>query len=258
MYAALATGVIGTADHFLRSRQWDLTSSVQLFLLCVAQVGGFYALSRSNESRSYLRELQESVHEVASRAAFVPVLAEQQVARCSTSSTLSSLALATLRALKRSQFFPDVSAFSLWARDDRQSEWRMVAALGPTQGSIDSFRQPFIDVETAGAGVVANLAQTGAIAYYQPRAGEARLGKAEWFAANQHSKHAAETLAVFLLTDDSGSPSGSFALTSEKQDALELEANGRYPLQVQLMLEQCTISLVGLALKANELWRDGK
>jgi hypothetical protein len=252
---AMAASIVAFDLLALRG-EFTLSSALQLLLLMGAQVGGLYALRRSNETRAHLGSMQEMLQDVATRAAFVSVLAREHQARCRTSQELASQALVTLEALKHSILFPRVDAFSLWARDDENAVWRMVAAIGPSARSVRHFKQPILAREHAGAGVVANLAVVGEAEYYQPRPGECVVGSPAWFAANSHAELPAVTVAVFMLPDEQGVPVGAFALTSHREDALACERVHDFPREVRLILSQCTVSLVGLARRAAELWSD--
>jgi hypothetical protein len=252
--ALAIASVIVAADLLVLRGRFTLSGALQLLLLTVGQVGGLYALRRSNETRAHLRGLQEMVQDVATRAAFVSVLARERQAGCRSIDELSSLAVVTLEALKHSILFPRVDAFSLWARDDGQSTWRMVAGIGPSAHSVSEFTQPVLRRETPGAGVIANLAVLGRGEYYQPRPRECVVGDPGWFAANPYAREAAVTVAVFILPDEEGVPVGAFALTSRDEDALSCERLHDFPREVRLILSQCTVSLVGLARRAAELW----
>jgi hypothetical protein len=253
--ASLALSIAGV-DVFVLQGELTLSAAFQLLLLIGSQVGGLYALRRSNETRAHLRSLHELVQDVATRATFVSVLAREHQARCRTSQELFEQVIVTLEALKYSVLFPRVDAFSLWARDDGRGVWRMVAAIGPSARSVRRFVQPLVAEERAGAGVVANLAAVGAFEYYQPRPGECLFGSPRWFAQNPYAESPAVTVAVFMLCDERGTPVGAFALTSHKEDALACERLQDFPREVRLILSQCTISLVGLARRAAELWRN--
>jgi hypothetical protein len=255
LFALLVAGVISLLDFSL-SGTATLNDALQLLLLVGSQVGALYALRRSNETRAYLRSVQELLQDVATRAAFVSVLAREHQASCTSIDQLARQALVTLEALKHSILFPHVDAFSLWARDDARGVWRMVAALGPTEHSRAHFAQPILSCEQCGAGVVANLAAVGQAEYYQPRPGDCVLGKPTWFAINPHADAPAVTVAVFMLHDESGSPAGAFALTSRDDDALSCERLHDFPREVRLILSQCTVSLVGLARRAAKLWSE--
>jgi hypothetical protein len=254
MFALSVAAAISVVDCALGGA-FRLNDALQLLLLVSSQVGGLYALRRSNETRAYLRNVQEMMQDIATRTAFASVLAREHQACCASSDELARQALVTLEALKHSVLFPHVDAFSLWARDDARGVWRMVAALGPTPRTIDQFAQPIVAREQRGAGVVANLAAVGAAEYYQPRPGTCVLGEPTWFAENPHAEVPAVTVAVFMLPDVSGLPAGAFALTSRDDDALSCERLHDFPREVRLILSQCTVSLVGLARRAAELWR---
>lgn len=255
--AAVALAILAV-DVFVLRGDLTLSSALQLLLLMGSQVGGLYALRRSNETRAHLRSLHELLQDVATRAIFVSVLARERQARCRTSEELFAQVLVTLEALKHSVLFPRVDAFSLWARDDRRRTWRMVAAIGPSARSMRKFVQPMVAQERTGAGVVANLAAVGAAEYYQPRPGECLFGSPSWFAQNPYAESPAVTVAVFMLSDERGAPVGAFALTSHKEDALACERLQDFPREVRLILSQCTVSLVGLARRAAELWGSEK
>jgi hypothetical protein len=253
---ALAVAVTISAVDYSLSSQFTLNDALQLLLLLAGQVGGLYALRRSNETRAYLRSVQEMLQDVATRAAFVSVLARERQASCQTMEELARQAVVTLEALKHSILFPHVDAFSLWARDDVRGAWRMVAGIGPTLTSVRKFSQPLLAREEEGAGVIANLAVVGQGEYYQPRPGTCVLGDPAWFAPNPHSASLAVTVAVFMLPDEQGVPVGAFALTSRDDDALSCERLHDFPREVRLILSQCTVSLVGLARRAAELWSE--
>ena len=256
LVALLMAASILALDVFVLRDEFRLSAALQLVLLMGGQVGALYALRRSNETRAHMRCVQEILQDVATRAVFVSVLARERQARCRTSRELASQALVTLEALKHSILFPRVDAFSLWARDDVGGVWRMVAAIGPSARSVRHFKQPLLAGEKAGAGVVANLAVVGEAEYYQPRPGECVVGSPAWFAKNAHAESPAITVAVFMLPDEQGLPVGAFALTSHKEDALSCERLHDFPREVRLILSQCTVSLVGLARRAAELWSD--
>jgi len=250
----LATSI--TAADYAVSGTFTLNDALQLLLLVVSQIGGLFALRRANETRAYLRSVQEMVQDVATRAAFVSVLARERQASCRTTGELARQARVTLEALKHSALFPRVDAFSLWARDDAAGVWRMVSAIGPTARSLLRFTQPILAHEEAGAGAVANLAVVGQPEYYQPRPGVCVVGNPAWFAPDALADVPAVTLAVFLLPDEDGVPVGAFALTSRDEDALSCERLNDFPREVRLILSQCTVSLVGLARRAAELWSE--
>jgi len=252
---AIAAAIV-SVDLLVLRGEFTLSSALQLLLLSGGQVGGLYALRRSNETRAHLRSMQEILQDVATRAAFVSVLARERQSGCQSSEELARQALVTLEALKHSILFPRVDAFSLWARDDSQAVWRMVAGIGPSTRSLRLFKQPILERELVGAGVVANLAAVGEGEYYQPRPGECVVGSPDWFADNPYAESPAVTVAVFILPDERGAPVGAFALTSHKEDALACERLQDFPREVRLILSQCTVSLVGLARRAAELWRE--
>lgn len=252
---SLALTIVALDIALLRG-DFTLSASLQLLLLVNGQVAGLYALRRSNETRAHLRSVQELLQDVATRAAFVSVLARERQAGCRSSEELARQALVTLEALKHSILFPRVDAFSLWARDDGAGAWRMVAGIGPSARSVRHFKQPLLVREQVGAGVVANLAAAGAGEYYQPRPGECVVGSPLWFAENPYAELPAVTVAVFMLPDEQGLPVGAFALTSHRDDALSCERLHDFPREVRLILSQCTVSLVGLARRAAELWKD--
>ncbi|MDB4988772.1 MAG: hypothetical protein JWN04_3950 [Myxococcaceae bacterium] len=252
---AVALGITLVDGALLGSaRVFTLNDALQLLLLVVGQVGGLYALRRSNETRAHLHRVQEIVQDLATHAAFASVLARERQASCASIEELRRQALVTLEALKHSILFPHVDAFSLWARDDACESWRMVAGIGPSAHSLRCFTQPILACEEPGAGVVANLAAVGKGEYYQPRPGECVLGNPRWFAINPLTDAPAVTVAVFLLPDERGVPVGAYALTSRDDDALSCERLSDFPREVRLILSHCTVSLGGLARRAAELW----
>ncbi|MDB4973105.1 MAG: hypothetical protein JWN48_1446 [Myxococcaceae bacterium] len=252
---ALAVSALITCGDLAWTGAFTLNDALQLLLLVAGQVGGLFALRRSNETRAYLHRVHEMVQDVATHAAFVSVLARERQASCVDIDELRQQALVTLQALKHSILFPHVDAFSLWARDDTRESWRMVAGIGPSARSVRGFTQPILAAEEPGAGVVANLAAVGQGEYYQPRPGQCVVGKPAWFATNPLAESPAVTVAVFLLPDEYGVPVGAFALTSRDDDALSCERLSDFPREVRLILSQCTVSLEGLARRAAELWR---
>ena len=256
MVALAIASAIVAIDVTVLSGGFALSGALQLLLLTVGQVGGLYALRRSNETRAHLRSMQEMLQDVATRAAFVSVLAREGQAQCRDVDELARKAQVTLEALKHSILFPRVDAFSLWARDDVRGVWRMVAGIGPSARSIRLFTQPLLSRETRGAGVIANLAVLGLGEYYQPRPSTCLLGDPGWFAKNPNADSPAITVAVFMLPDEAGVPVGAFALTSSTEDALSCERLHDFPREVRLILSQCTVSLVGLARRAAELWSE--
>lgn len=255
LIALVIAGSIAAADY-AATGTFTLNDVLQLLLLVVSQIGGLYALRRSNETRAHLRSVQEMLQDVATRAAFVSVLARERQASCRTTRELARQARVTLEALKHSALFPRVDAFSLWARDDTSGVWRMLSAIGPRVSSVRPFTQPILEHEQEGAGTIANLAVLGQPEYYQPRPGECLVGNPAWFAPNSLSDAPVATLAVFLLPDEDGVPVGAFALTSRDEDALSCERLNDFPREVRLILSQCTVSLVGLARRAAELWSE--
>jgi hypothetical protein len=59
------------------------------------------------------------------------------------------------------------------------------------------------------------------------------------------------------MPDEDGVPVGAFALTSEKANALELDDDG-LPERLKLIVDQCTLTLVGVARRAHTLLSEGK
>jgi hypothetical protein len=85
--------------------------------------------------------------------------------------------------------------------------------------------------------------------YYQSSASRAPN---RWFRNDPHAENPTETLAVFLLPDEEGVPIGAFALTSAKENALEFEED-HPPERVKLIVDQCTVTLIGVARRAHKL-----
>jgi hypothetical protein len=255
VYATAISVVVSAIDHFWNDKAWGVTSFITMLGIVAAQVSGLTAMRRSNESRSYIGHLQETLQSLTTRSVFASVIAYEKQLACATSDDVAKCARATLEVLKHSRRFPNVDAFSLWARDDANRRWRMVTAIGIDPEVVENFSQELLSQETPGAGIVANLAVTALPRYYQRRQSDAVIGDAEWFAANERSSRTATTLGVFMLASEKGEPVGAFALTSDVEDALEHDASaGGFPRPVMLILDECTVSLVGLATRATELW----
>lgn len=253
-YALIATLPLTIINVLILKRGFNLESSWAALALMIGQVGAFFSLSRSNETRAYLGEMRLVLHEVAARATLASIAGyARDVEQCETETHLRSLASHLLRQLRESRLFPaDVDAFSVWARDDVNGVWRIVAAYGVSPATIRDFSQRILEEETPGAGVVANLAATAdeRPSYYQATA--ARPPK-PWFKPDPSRKRATETLAVFLLPDEEGIPIGAFALTSATVDALEVD-KGVFSERLSLNTEQCSLTLLGVARRAHHLW----
>jgi hypothetical protein len=252
------TSALALADSLVLKHSFTFQGTWAAFALAMSQVGAYFALRRSNETRAYLGELRLSVHELGARSILSSAISfAREIGECETSDDLRRRATAILSHLKDSRLFPKaVDAFSVWARDDARNEWRIVAALGASEETIQNFRQAVLDKETPGAGVVANVAVTASRSanYYQARA---EKDSKAWFKADPAATTEAETLAVFLLPDERGYPVGAFALTSAQPDALEADAYGRSSERLSLIIDQCSLILVGVARRAHELWRRG-
>jgi hypothetical protein len=237
--------------------KFDLTTTWSALALAVGQVGGFFSLTRSNETRSYLGEVRLLLHELSARSILASAVSyAREIGECERSDQLRRRATVILSHLRDSRLFPrEVSAFSVWARDDARLVWRIVAALGASEQTIANFTQHVVAVETPGAGVVANLAATADDnpRYYQPSADRAPN---RWFKPDPGGKAATQTLAVFLLPDEAGIPVGAFAITSPLPDALEAETDGPSE-RLSLIIEQCSLTLVGVARRAQQLWERG-
>ncbi|MDB4940710.1 MAG: hypothetical protein JWP97_244 [Labilithrix sp.] len=258
LYAFIATLPLTIVNVALLHKPFNLESSWAALALMVGQVGAIYSLSRSNETRAYLGEMRVVLHEVAARATLASLTGyAREVEQCETEKELRALASLLLVQLRRSRLFPaDVDAFSVWARDDVRGEWRIVSAFGASQETVLGFAQPILEAETAGAGVVANLAATAdeSPVYYQASAD--RPPK-PWFVRDPARKRDTQTLAVFLLPDEDGVPIGAFSLTSAKVDALEVAA-GKFSERLSLNTEQCSLTLVGVARRAHLIWSQAK
>lgn len=252
----LTIPLVGVNSRLLH-HQFDLTTAWSAFALVMAQVGAFFALKRSNETRAYLGEVRMVLHEVTARSVLASAISyPRELASIGTSEDLTNRATDVLRHLMDSRLFPrSIDAFSVWARDDKQGVWRMVAAVGTSEKSVQTFFQKILVEETPGAGIVANLAVTAdqGASYYQARSSEGT----DWYAADPEASRKTETLAAFILPDPSGIPIGAFALTSAKEDALEAAADG-LPERTKLIIDQCTLTLVGVARRAHELWTEGR
>jgi hypothetical protein len=255
LVAVCFTSVLTLADSLLLHHSFSLQGTWAAFALAMAQVGAYLALRRSNETRAYLGEVRQLLHELGARSILSSAISyAREIGECPTPEDLRRRATAILSHLKDSRLFPKaVEAFSVWAHDDVRNEWRIVAALGASEETIENFRQPVLDKETPGAGVVANLAVTASVnsSYYQASAEDPK----GWFKADPAAMTRTETLAVFLLPDERGYPVGAFALTSAQPDALEADAQGRASERVSLIIDQCSLILLGVARKAHELWK---
>ncbi len=253
----LLTVPLTTVNIWVLGHRFDLTTAWSALALAVGQVGGLFSLTRSNETRSYLGEVRLLLHELSARSILASAISyAREIGECEKSDQLRRRATVILSHLKDSRLFPKaVAAFSVWARDDARGVWRIVAALGASDHTISSFTQPIVAVETPGAGVVANLAATADEnpRYYQPSAGRAPN---RWFKPDPGGKPTTETLAVFLLPDEAGVPVGAFAITSAQADALEADTDGPSE-RLSLIIEQCSLTLVGVARRAQQLWERG-
>jgi hypothetical protein len=226
------------ANTLALKRTFDLQGTWSAFALAMTQVGAYFALRRSNETRAYLGEVRQLLHELGARSILSSAVSyAREIGECATPHDLRRRATTILAHLKDSRLFPRaLNAFSVWARDDARKEWRIVAALGASQETIDTFAQPVLEAETPGAGVVANLAVTAPEnpSYYQRSAADPPK---DWFKADPAATTPTETLAVFLLPDESGFPVGAFALTSAQTDALEADPQGRTSERLSLIID---------------------
>jgi hypothetical protein len=256
-YALLFTVFLTVANSLALDRTLDLQTTWAAFALAMTQVGAFFALRRSNETRAYLGDVRLALHELTARSVLTSaVVYPRELEACRTAGDLRGRATDILRHLMDSRLFPrSVDAFSVWARDDRHGVWRIVAAVGASETTIHEFTQPILGEETDGAGVVANLAVTAdrSASYYQATASTARN---KWFKPDPAGS-ATETLAVFLLPDEQGVPIGAFSLTSGKANALDMEQDD-LPERVKLIVDQCTATLVGVARRAHKLLNKGQ
>jgi hypothetical protein len=204
-WGILLTAPLTFVNVRIIGQKFDLTTTWSALALAVGQVGGLFALTRSNETRSYLGEVRLLLHEMSARSTLSSAISyAREIRECRSAEELGGRATAILAHLKDSRLFPKaVDAFSVWARDDARGVWRIVAALGASDETISNFTQPIISAESPEVGVVANLAATADEnpRYYQPSAKEAPN---RWFKPDPGGKTATETLAVFLLPDDSG------------------------------------------------------
>ena len=196
------------------------------------------------------------LHELSARSILASAVSyAREIAECDRSDQLRRRATVILSHLRDSRLFPKaVTAFSVWARDDARGVWRIVAALGASDHTIANFTQSIVAQETPGAGVAARLATADENPrYYQPSADRAPN---RWFKADPGGKPVTETLAVFLLPDETGIPVGAFAITSAQPDALEVDTDGPSE-RLSLIIEQCSLTLVGVARRAQQLWERG-
>jgi len=256
-WAAVATVPLTLINVRLLRRAFDLQTTWAALALVVGQIGAFFALRRSNETRAYLGEVRLLVHELSARSILLSALSNaREMGDCESTQELRTRATTILAHLRDSRLFPKaVTAFSVWARDDARQVWRIVAALGSSEQTVANFTQAIIAEETAGAGIVANLAATAdeSPRYYQPSSAQAPN---TWFKADPHAHATTETLAVFLLPDPAGIPIGAFALTSAQKDALEHGTDGPSE-RLSLIIEQCSLTLIGVARRAYVLWKGG-
>lgn len=252
------TSVLTLLDSLALNHSFNLQGTWAAFALAMAQVGAYFALRRSNETRAYLGEVRQLLHELGARSILSSAISyAHEIGECPTPEDLRRRATAILSHLKDSRLFPRaVDAFSVWARDEVRNEWRIVAALGASEETIQNFRQAVLEKETPGAGVVANVAVTASenSSYYQARAAKDPKG---WFKPDPAAMTQTETLAVFLLPDERGFPVGAFALTSAQPDALEADAQGKASERLSLIIDQCSLILLGVARRAHELWLGG-
>lgn len=257
-YALLFTLVLTLVNSIALSQAFDLQNTWAAFALAMSQVGALFSLRRSNETRAYLGDVRLALQELSARSVLASaVVYPRELEACQSIVELRARATNILRHLMDSRLFPrPVDAFSVWARDDRSGVWRIVAAVGASLETISGFTQAILREETTEAGVVANLAVTADrnATYYQATAGTAPH---RWFKPDPASKTQTETLAVFLMPDEDGVPVGAFALTSEKANALELDDDG-LPERLKLIVDQCTLTLIGVARRAHTLLSEGK
>ena len=254
-YSLIFTLLLSLINSLVLERAFDLQTTWTAFALAMSQVGAFFALRRSNETRAYLGDVRLALHELSARSVLTSSLVyPRELQECRTVEQLRDRTTDILRHLLESRLFPrSVDAFSVWARDDKHELWRIFAAVGASQSTIDGFTQPVLRRETAGAGVVANLVVTGTPSYYQSDASKAR----SWFMPDPAGTSPTETLTVFLLPDEAGVPIGAFALTSTRKNALDVEDEG-LPERLKLTVDQCTVTLVGVTRRAHRLLNEGR
>jgi hypothetical protein len=189
------------------------------FLLFSGLIGGVFATLRSSKNEEHSESTHKSVEALASRVADMnhnrARLAELAVEAHSAGAPEAVLSRLT-DMLNLAVRLPDTSkhadSMSLWARD--QTQWFVM--LSTHEESV-GFSQDVVSNETPGAGVVANMAATGATYFLERRGVEGH----KWWKANSASSRTNRAMAAVLLRDSSGQPIGALCLTSERDDALE-------------------------------------
>lgn len=228
----------------------------------MSQVGAFFALRRSNESRAYLGDVRLALHELSARSVLSSVFVyPRELQACASEPELRKCTTEILLHLMQSRLFPrSVDSFSMWVRDDGRSLWRIIAAVGASAETVRNFTQPILHHETPEAGVVANLAVTATPSFYLPSVSQAQKSAAKafkWFKVDPFAISPTETLAVFLLPDEEGVPIGAFALISPSSNALAVDGEV-FPERLKLTVDQCTLTLVGVARRAHALLNQGR
>src|SRR5277367_1751828 len=119
-WGLLLTVPMTSINIWVLGHKFDLTTAWSALALAVGQVGGLFALTRSNETRSYLGEVRLLLHELSARSILASAVSyAREIGECERSDQLRHRATVILSHLKDSRLFPrEVDAFSVWARDD--------------------------------------------------------------------------------------------------------------------------------------------
>jgi hypothetical protein len=192
------------------------------FMLMSGLVGGVLALFRSTGTNSAVLAALNRLERVDRELAGPTIALEAQDA-----SSIQELELILERMMSVATHLreaPFMDSLSLWFRDDPAGRWRILVGAGLAPHTIDSFEQPILSEERAGAGFVCNMAAVG-----QRLLITAEPKTHRWYSDDPNSSKDLEGFAGALLLDQNLHPIGALCLTTTRPDGIPREqASGAY------------------------------
>lgn len=206
---ALAWGVYHyrsyLVDEDLRAAAWGMAT--RDFFLAAGAVGGMLALARSTRTNSSTLEMAVRLERMEKSVAVNDALLNTAL-RARTARDDSEWGDALAELVQQANL-PD-GAMSLWICTDQG--WRIVAHEGLSAETAENFRQPLLNEEAPGAGVVANMAATQTLTFHHKD-----VEKHRWFVVDPDAHEAVEALAAVLITTREGRPVGAACLTYDPE-----------------------------------------